>query len=268
MNIKYNSNKKNFLLLFIYTITSVGCSSTKTIASDGPPEKHINASKIPNAKPKYEPYSSSGNPPFYTVNNKKYIVHKTAHNFHQQGIASWYGTKFHGKKTSNGETYNMLAMTAAHKILPIPTYLKVTNLDNNKQVIVRINDRGPFIGNRIIDLSYVAAKKLGMLKKGTARVYLEAISSPNTESKQTTTVTRLKHIYLQLGAFKKAEKAINFANKIRKNINYTITTHLENLNNINIYKTLAGPIPSIDDVESIAINIEKHTKIRPLMIMK
>tara|TARA_R110002126_G_scaffold97190_15_gene226774 strand:- start:2370 stop:3188 length:819 start_codon:yes stop_codon:yes gene_type:complete len=126
---------------------------------------------------KAEPLSRGGNRP-YQVFGQHYAPLADLTTFRQSGIASWYGNKFHGHLTSNGETYNMFAMTAAHKTLPLPSYVKVTNLDNGKSAIVRVNDRGPFHRDRVIDLSYSAASKIGMLQQGTARVQLELIKSP------------------------------------------------------------------------------------------
>jgi rare lipoprotein A len=142
---------------------------------DGPPSYYVDDSKIPNAVPKVEPLAKYGNMAHYKVFGKQYYVMNSSHNYEEQGIASWYGSKFHNHLTSSGENYNMLSMTAAHKTLPLPTYVRVTNLANGRQVIVKVNDRGPFEANRIIDLSYVAAKKLGMLGHGTARVDVKAI---------------------------------------------------------------------------------------------
>ncbi|HET8700767.1 MAG TPA: septal ring lytic transglycosylase RlpA family protein [Nitrococcus sp.] len=123
---------------------------------------------------------SSALPNSYIVNGKRYQILHGADGFVQRGTASWYGRKFHGKRTSSGEPYDMYAMTAAHKRLPIPCRVEVTNLANGRHVIVRINDRGPFVGNRIIDLSYEAAKQLGMLSEGTAPVEIRALSAKPT----------------------------------------------------------------------------------------
>lgn len=128
------------------------------------------------AVPKNESYSRGGTSS-YKLFGKQYHVRKTHHGYKERGIASWYGKQFHGRLTSNGERYDMYKMTAAHKSLPLPCYVKVTNLENKKTIVVRVNDRGPFHGNRIIDLSYAAAKKLGMDHKGTAKIEVEAISS-------------------------------------------------------------------------------------------
>ena len=127
-----------------------------------------------------EPRSRGGNGPVYTVFGKRYKVMDSAEGFSQTGTASWYGTKFHGRNTSNGERFDIYKLTAAHKHLPLPSYVRVTNLNNGKATVVRVNDRGPFHDNRIIDLSYAAAVKLGFHDKGTAPVRIEVLS-PNKE---------------------------------------------------------------------------------------
>src|SRR5262245_6035155 len=140
-----------------------------------PPKIPGDLNSIPDAVPKYEPRSKRGNPPFYTVLGKRYAVMDSADGYLERGVASWYGPTFHGESTSMGERYDMYSMTAAHKTLPLPAYARVTNLANGKSVVVRINDRGPFAKNRIIDLSYTAAAKLDMIKEGTALVEVRAL---------------------------------------------------------------------------------------------
>jgi rare lipoprotein A len=132
-------------------------------------------SGLPDAVPKVEPKSRYGNMQSYVVFGKTYHTKASSRGHVERGIASWYGPKFHGRKTSSGEPYDMHQMTAAHKTLPLPTYARVTNLENGRSAIVKINDRGPFVGNRIIDLSYAAAKKLGVDKQGLARVEVASI---------------------------------------------------------------------------------------------
>lgn len=144
---------------------------------DGPPSgffANSDFSNLPDAVPKYEAPHRGANKP-YVVGGKRYVPITGDQPMTQRGTASWYGKKFHGKKTSTGETYNMYAMTAAHKTMELPSYAKVTNLKNGRSVIVRVNDRGPFVDNRIIDLSYAAASKLGYVKNGTASVKVERI---------------------------------------------------------------------------------------------
>lgn len=176
---KLRNSKPVYLLVFALCVSVLaGCEST----SNGRYSQRVDSAprhvaKTPNtadAVPKFEPYRMFNSRP-YTVLGKHYKPMTSGKGYHQIGHASWYGQKFHGHLTSNGETYNMFAMSAAHKTLPLPSYVRVTNLDNNKQAIVRVNDRGPFHDDRIIDLSYAAAVKLGYHNKGTARVKLEVI---------------------------------------------------------------------------------------------
>jgi peptidoglycan lytic transglycosylase len=130
---------------------------------------------VPDAIPRLEPRARNGNPPFYDVFGKRYFVLSSSVGYWERGVASWYGPGFHKVRTSIGEPYDMYGMTAAHKTLPLPAYVRVTNLQNGRSVVVRVNDRGPFVGNRIIDLSYSAAAKLGMLRNGTAMVDVRTI---------------------------------------------------------------------------------------------
>lgn len=169
-------------------------------------ERIPDLSRIPNAIPKKEGKSKIGNPKSYTVFNKTYVVMPDSKGYKEKGTASWYGKKFHGYHTSNGEIYDMYGMSAAHKTLPLPTYAKVTNLKNGKTVIVKINDRGPFHEDRIIDLSYAAASKLGILGNGTAHVEVHAID-PNE---------KLPQLFIQIGTFDLEQNAIKLANKIEK----------------------------------------------------
>ena len=157
-----------------------GCSSQEQkgrydIDSDIAPDTPISVEHLEDAHPQYEPYSLGGNTD-YTLRGEDYKIVKKTEGFTEKGKASWYGKKFHGHLTSNGEIYDMYSMSAAHKTLPIPSYVKVTNTDNNKTTIVRINDRGPFHEGRIIDLSYAAAYKLDVLRTGTANVEIEVIT--------------------------------------------------------------------------------------------
>ncbi len=133
---------------------------------------------VPDAMPRIEQRARNGNPPFYDVFGKRYFVLSSSVGYRERGVASWYGPGFHKVRTSTGETYDMYGMTAAHKTLPLPAYVRVTNLQNGRSVVVRVNDRGPFVGNRIIDLSYTAAAKLDMLRNGTAMVEVRTVESP------------------------------------------------------------------------------------------
>lgn len=147
-------------------------------AFDAGPEDHEippDLDKIPDAVPRKEPLSRSGNAPVYEVLGRSYNVLPSASGFSERGRASWYGKKFQGRTTASGERYDMFKMTAAHKTLPLPSYVRVTNTDNGRSVVVKVNDRGPFHAGRIIDLSYTAAAKLDIIKHGHAEVLIEAV---------------------------------------------------------------------------------------------
>ena len=198
-------------------VSSGGGRYTQRI--DGFPTNPPDVSRVPDAVPQPEERSRRGNAPTYTVFGRTYRVMASSRGFTQTGVASWYGSKFHGHETSNGEIYDMFAMTAAHTSLPLPTYVRVTNLDNQRQVIVRVNDRGPFVGNRIIDLSYAAAYRLDMLDRGTARVRIEAIDPVQWQAQnrgrnntaptvaQRSTPATQEPIFLQVGALGSSEAA-------------------------------------------------------------
>ena len=166
------------LLVAALGLWLAGCGGV-TGRSDGAPTRRLNPAEIKDAVPRREPITRAGNKSPYTVLGKTYVLLPSSSGYRATGIASWYGTKFHGQSTANGESYDLYAMTAAHKTLPIPTYVLVTNLENNRQAIVWVNDRGPFVSNRVIDLSYAAAVKLGYADKGTAFVEVAAIDVDN-----------------------------------------------------------------------------------------
>ncbi|MEH6822810.1 MAG: septal ring lytic transglycosylase RlpA family protein [Motiliproteus sp.] len=170
----------NKLLIPALVLLLSACSTSKpsrySIDQDHGPIAEVDLSRVADAVPTDEAKSWVGNKSPYVVWGKEYSVLDSSDGYLQRGTASWYGKKFHGHQTANGEVYDMYAMSAAHKSLPLPSFVRVTNLDNGKQVVVRVNDRGPFHGARLIDLSYAAAYRLDMLKQGTARVELEALS--------------------------------------------------------------------------------------------
>ncbi len=156
----------------------VSISLLSACAANAPRPATGGSQTVPPPSGSTETRSDRGNPPFYDVLGKRYHVLPTSAGYHARGIASWYGPDFHGLATSSGETYNMHAMTAAHTTLPIPTWVEVTNLENGKHVIVKVNDRGPFVDNRLIDLSYAAATELDMVRAGTARVEVRTVAPP------------------------------------------------------------------------------------------
>lgn len=178
---KISMFKKIIILTFAILIVSSCSTSRYSHKHDSIPTRLPNQSEQIDAVAREEPHSRGGNKP-YKVHGINYRVLTSAKGFEQTGIASWYGNKFHGHLTSNGEIYDMYAMSAAHKNLPLPTFVKVENLENQKSVVVRVNDRGPFHKGRVIDLSYSAAYKLGMLKSGTAKVKITAITEFNSDT--------------------------------------------------------------------------------------
>ncbi|MGH1485134.1 MAG: septal ring lytic transglycosylase RlpA family protein [Cellvibrionaceae bacterium] len=159
---------RSFSLVFILCLSA--CSTITREPQDGGPARPIDVSHIKDATPSLVTRTRAGNAKTYTVLGKTYTILSDSHGYKERGLASWYGTKFHGRRTANGEVYDMFAMTAAHKTLPIPSYVRVTHVGNGKSVVVKINDRGPFHGKRIIDLSYAAARKLGIDATGTGLV--------------------------------------------------------------------------------------------------
>ena len=204
-------------LQFCYLLVAVGvlfsllsCSASRyALKQDIGPRGEFDADSVPNPTPKWEPLSHKGNKSPYFVRSKRYTLLKQAKGYQEEGVASWYGLKFHGELTSNGEVYNMYALTAAHKTLPLPAYLRVTNLENNKSIIVRVNDRGPFHEGRIVDLSYAAAKKLGYEKQGTAQVRLEAVTLEKVSETGAVELGQDKLAYfIQIAALSKESAAI------------------------------------------------------------
>ena len=235
------------------------CGSFET--QDGAPDHHIDASNIRDAVPRAEPYSKYGNPRSYQVAGKTYYVLDDHSGYQQRGQASWYGTKFHGRRTSSGEPYDMYAMTAAHKTLPIPSYVEVTNLDNGRKAIVRVNDRGPFIDGRIIDLSYAAAKKLGVYDSGTARVEVRAIelSEPATGRSPAASSgsggnTGKAQIYLQVGAF---SDLLNAEQMLSRLVGLTGNNVLINSQQ-QIYRVRIGPLKSEQAARQLATQLSPH----------
>jgi rare lipoprotein A len=213
-----NPIRYGYIVVFCGLLTLTACVGTGSVVhKDSGPVQPVDVSHIPDATPRWEPRTVAGNKSPYTVLGQTYRVMASAENYRERGIASWYGRKFHGARTSNGEIYDMYGMTAAHKALPIPTYVQVKNLANGKTVIVRVNDRGPFHANRIIDLSYAAAKKLEFVDKGTATVEVTAIdpgawvaanpTAPPVSSAQSPGYRLPANTFLQAGALGSRESA-------------------------------------------------------------
>ncbi|GAA5138848.1 septal ring lytic transglycosylase RlpA family protein [Thalassotalea piscium] len=220
---------------------------------DSSPTRIPTNHELADATPREEAKSRGGNKN-YTVRGKHYQVLSHAKGFTEKGIASWYGNKFHGHLTSNGEIYNMYGMSAAHKHLPLPSYVQVTNLSNNKSVIVRVNDRGPFHHNRIIDLSYTAAYKLNMLKTGTAKVLIEALPKvPESSHTSSNTKSDIKD-HIQVFATK--DKAV--AQKTASTLSLLYQYPAFFVENNGIYRVQLGPIKNSNNLNSLVQSLRKN----------
>lgn len=254
-----------FLLLSLMLIVT-GCASRK--AHDGPPKtgsavpRHL----PPDAIPKNEPRSRYGNPATYEVFGVSYSVLRSSDGFKERGVASWYGNKFHGRPTSSQEPYNMYAMTAAHKTLPLPTYIHVRNLRNNKTVVVRVNDRGPFVDNRIIDLSYAAAIKLDMIKTGTSLVAITAlgVDQPEPEKPRDVPTRAVQSIpdnphdvFLQVGAFGDVENAKRRFRLLRDRGIDNAYVHKDRSQQPALYRIRIGPIGAVRDYDTLVSKLRQ-----------
>jgi len=289
MNLMNVFNRLPLLLCLVLTLFFLSaCSSSRYQQKhDSTPTRLPNKAELTDATPRAEAHSRGGNKD-YKVFGKPYKVLATAQGFVQTGTASWYGKKFHGHLTSNGEIYDMYAMSAAHKNLPLPTYLKVTNTANDKSVIVRVNDRGPFHQSRIIDLSYSAAYKLDMLKTGTAQVKITAITDfdkrtnkpivaatkqaqqvdkaiaiASIKPSNTPTTPALSHIdnvmgittpYIQVFATSKKQLAINTASQLK--IQYKQKTSYPEQQGI--YRIQIGPINDLATLNALLLALKQN----------
>jgi rare lipoprotein A len=249
---------------------------------DGPPPKDIDVDNLPDAIPRHEPITLAGNKSPYTVLGKTYQVMPSSRGFRQRGLASWYGNKFHGRHTSNGEVYSMYEMTAAHKTLPIPCYVKVTNLENGRSVIVRVNDRGPFHGDRIIDLSYAAAKKLGYSDKGTAKVEVSVIDPADYQNNTVAspqlapdpamlpvagveTVGQDSNAYLQVGAFNNQLAASHLSQRLAGVTEYPVVVRQQSSPQP-LFKVLVGPVTDHLKLFDLKTALGQIDNIRPFIV--
>lgn len=246
---------------------------------DGPGDNiPANLADIPDAVPRVEPLHRGASKP-YSVMGQDYVPMTEARGFRQEGLASWYGRRYHGKPTSSGEPYDMYAMTAAHPTLPIPSYVRVTNQGNGRSVVVRINDRGPFHSDRIIDLSYTAAWKLDILK-GVTPVRVEFIDpeAPMARPEPVTLVSRpLQPLtgtvaanpatYLQLGAFSSSQGAEEFAERMRQRMG-SLLPRIERLLVDALFKVQAGPFTNQAQADQAAEAVERETGIQAFKVMR
>ena len=254
------------------------------------------ARDIDDAVPRYEPRSPYGNPPFYDVFGKRYFVLSSSADYVERGVASWYGPGFHKIRTSTGELYDMYGMTAAHKTLPLPAYVRVTNLQNGRSIVVRVNDRGPFVGNRIIDLSYTAAAKLDMLRNGTAMVEVRSVgpTSPSAEVAVAAapvsgtpvsiaaagaaappraapekppgtlpvppapiTSAPVPALYVQAGAFADPANAERLATRLRDRAFARVFIRDDTIAGRKLYRVRIGPVPDVPEFDRIVAALEQ-----------
>ena len=210
---------------------------------------------VPDAVPRAEPRSAHGNPPFYDVLGRRYYVLTTADGYLERGVASWYGPTFHGGNTSSGEAYDMYAMSAAHKTLPLPCYARVTNLRNGRSVVVRINDRGPFVANRLIDLSYGAAAKLDMIRDGTTLVEVRALTAAVPDLLTRTSAQPPPALYVQAGAFTDQQNAQRLLARLRAAGLARAFIALPLQNSAHLYRVRLGPVESVAQFDELTARL-------------
>jgi rare lipoprotein A len=217
------------------------------------PPAGVNA--VPDAVPRVEPRSAHGNPPFYDVLGQRYYVLASADGYLERGVASWYGPTFHGGNTSSGEPYDMYAMTAAHKTLPLPSYARVTNLRNGKSVVVRINDRGPFVANRLVDLSYTAAVKLDMVRDGTSLVEVRAVSPAVPDELTRVNAQPPPALYVQAGAFADQQNAQRLLARLQAAGLERAFIALPLQSSLPLFRVRLGPVDSVAQFDEFAARL-------------
>ena len=242
---------------------------------DGPGENPPpNLENIPDAEPKAEPLHKFANRP-YTALGKSFTPNTSGQPYQARGVASWYGKKFHGKRTASGETYNMYAMTAAHPTLPIPSYVRVSNPKNGKSVVVRVNDRGPFHADRIIDLSYTAAHKLGYVSMGSTLVDVESVDPKNfkpypdamplEENPPPVASAESAGYWLQLGAFGVQANAELLLEKLKLELG-TLAEVLRIQAADGLYRLRVGPFQTSGEANDAAAQLKRVTDIQPVIL--
>ena len=237
---------------------------------DGPGDRTpLDLASIPDATPRAEPLHRFANRP-YQVFGRDYAPLASATGFRQKGIASWYGRRYHGQNTSSGEPYDMYAMTAAHPLLPIPSYVRVTNLANRRSVVVRVNDRGPFHAERVIDLSYTAAWKLGYVEAGSALVEIEHLApgvAVAARPEPTPAAAAPGGVFLQLGAFSARESADTFRARIYRELAW-LTDPIEVFPGAGLFRLQLGPFRTREEARPLAERIEAEFAVKPLFVFR
>lgn len=222
------------------------CGGPGTMPPDGPPARPIAGADVPDAVPRAEPLLAAGNSSPYVIDGVEYRVLASADGYRAEGIASWYGTRFHGRETANGEAYDLYRPTAAHRSLPIPSYVRVTNLANGRSMVVRVNDRGPFHPGRLIDLSYAAAVRLGFADAGTAPVRVEALTLAGIDDRR-----GAAQRYLQLGAFASAASARRLRRTVATAVDVPVTVTPVAAPGGALHRVRVGPARDRDHLEAL-----------------
>ena len=220
-----------------------------------PPPPPANAATVPDVVPRPEPRSAHGNPPFYDALGRRYYVLASADGYMERGVASWYGPSFHGGSTSSGESYDMYGMSAAHKTLPLPTYARVTNLKNGRSVVVRINDRGPFVANRLIDLSYSAALQLDMIREGTTLVEVRALTPGIPDNLTRSAQSPPPALYVQAGAFADAHNAERLLARLQAAGLPGVFVTLPGEGKQSLYRVRLGPVASVAQFDELSARL-------------
>lgn len=274
MNRALNMSRAGSVLVVMFL---VGCGTSSvpdnpnagrySIKQDRAPTRSLNERAIADVQPEPVQRTMAGNRSPYTVLGGTYHVLPTEAGYKATGVASWYGEKFHGHRTSNGEIFDMYQVSAAHKSLPIPSFARVTNLDNNRSIIVRVNDRGPFHGDRLIDLSYAAAVKLGYADRGTARVAVEGIvanswqdsatnDSFSTESGNVLRVSAQENHYLQVGAFAELSSARRLSNQLQDlTTRPVIIRTVESGEGSVLHRVRIGPLRNSEEIRQLTASV-------------
>ena len=286
------------LLLVPLALALGACTGYRSIGGgyyqdDGPHEQPlVDISTVADAVPRDEPLSQRGNAP-YVVFGVRYYPLNDANGYYERGIASWYGKKFHGRRTSSGEVYDMYAMTAAHRTLPLPGYVRVRNLENGRTVVVRVNDRGPFLHNRLIDLSYAAAAKLGIIGRGTGIVEVESVTAGDTGTEvvrapkveiiaptaaavtPATPPERPPRLFLQVGAFGSWENAASLRARLERAafrpifIQTALETDAPTADTQpRVYRVRLGPLAGVDEADRLTERLVEHGVAKTLVVVE
>ena len=232
----------------------VGCGSQDV--DDGAPLHAVGPDDVADAVPRADPILSSGNASPYQVNGVEYHVLSDYQGYRERGVASWYGTRFHGRQTSNGEIFDLYAATAAHKSLPIPCYVEVTNQQNGRSIIVRVNDRGPFHGDRLIDLSYGAAVKLGFAEQGTTPVEVRLVDVAGVDDRRLISGDRYR--YLQVGAFGNQQAALQLRDRLLAQLAAPVEVSPVQADGAMLYRVRIGPVEDNTELEAMQKLLEQR----------